>query len=86
MAWIRRPRAGPVTPGSTGSSRPGSRAAGSLGRGLALIGGFVLRICEVAGTVKVGLMRVAEWVPAPYLADGSQVDGRTGPRAGSGTP
>ncbi|MCT9008716.1 hypothetical protein [Streptomyces rhizosphaerihabitans] len=65
MGWTRRPRAG-----DTWVHWPFT--AGPLGRGLALIGGFVLRIRVVAGTVMVGLMRVAEWVPAQYPADGSR--------------
>jgi hypothetical protein len=56
MGWTRRPRAG-----DTWVRRPFT--AGPLGMGLALIGGFVLRICAVAGTVMVGLMRVAERGP-----------------------
>lgn len=61
----RRPQAG-----GTRVHRP--FAAGPPGMGLALIGGFVLHICAVAGTVMVGLMWVAEQVPAQYLADGSR--------------
>ncbi|MEU9877948.1 hypothetical protein [Streptomyces phaeochromogenes] len=45
--------------------------AGLLGIGLALIGGFALRLAAVAGTAMMALMWVAEWPPAKLLSDGS---------------
>lgn len=45
--------------------------AGLLGVGLALVGGFALRIAAVAGTAMMALMWIAEWPPARHLSDGS---------------
>ncbi|MCX5190919.1 hypothetical protein [Streptomyces sp. NBC_00268] len=45
--------------------------AGLLGIGLALVGGFALRLAAVAGTAMMALMWVAEWPPAKHLSDGS---------------
>ncbi|WP_405834005.1 hypothetical protein [Streptomyces sp. NBC_01176] len=45
--------------------------AGLLGIGLALVGGFTLRLAAVAGTAMMALMWVAEWPPAKHLSDGS---------------
>ncbi|MGA6223404.1 DoxX family protein [Streptomyces umbrinus] len=45
--------------------------AGLLGIGLALVGGFALRLAAVAGTAMMALMWVAEWPPAKLLSDGS---------------
>ncbi|MFJ2263726.1 hypothetical protein ACIOKD_36470 [Streptomyces sp. NPDC087844] len=45
--------------------------AGLLGVGLALVGGFALRLAAVAGTAMMTLMWVAEWPPARHLSDGS---------------
>ncbi|MGP4050206.1 hypothetical protein [Streptomyces sp. 2A115] len=43
---------------------------GLLGIGLALIGGFALRLAAVAGTAMMALMWIAEWPPAQHLPDG----------------
>ncbi|MFH8468200.1 hypothetical protein [Streptomyces sp. NPDC017991] len=45
--------------------------AGLLGVGLALVGGFALRLAAVAGTAMMALMWIAEWPPARHLSDGS---------------
>ncbi|GHH41922.1 MULTISPECIES: DoxX family protein [Streptomyces] len=45
--------------------------AGLLGVGLALVGGFALRLAAVAGTAMMALMWIAEWPPAKHLSDGS---------------
>ncbi|MGW3645202.1 hypothetical protein [Streptomyces sp. NPDC000878] len=45
--------------------------AGLLGIGLALVGGFALRLAAVAGTAMMALMWIAEWPPAQHLSDGS---------------
>ncbi|MCZ4513016.1 DoxX family protein [Streptomyces sp. ActVer] len=45
--------------------------AGLLGVGLALIGGFALRLAAVAGTAMMALMWIAEWPPAKHLSDGA---------------
>lgn len=45
--------------------------AGLLGVGLALVGGFALRLAAVAGTALMALMWIAEWPPARHLSDGS---------------
>ncbi|MFF3371762.1 hypothetical protein ACFYXF_02255 [Streptomyces sp. NPDC002680] len=45
--------------------------AGLLGIGLALVGGFALRLAAVAGTAMMTLMWIAEWPPAQHLSDGS---------------
>ncbi|MFF3615487.1 hypothetical protein [Streptomyces sp. NPDC002580] len=41
------------------------------GIGPAVIAGVALRISAVAGMVTMGLVRVAEWLPAQRLSDGS---------------
>ncbi|MCX4903760.1 hypothetical protein [Streptomyces sp. NBC_00878] len=45
--------------------------AGLLGVGLALIGGFALRLAAVAGAAMMALMWIAEWPPAQHLSDGA---------------
>ncbi|MEU0648698.1 DoxX family protein [Streptomyces umbrinus] len=45
--------------------------AGLLGVGLALVGGFALRLAAVAGTAMMALMWIAEWPPAKHLSDGA---------------
>ncbi|GAA3023607.1 DoxX family membrane protein [Kitasatospora albolonga] len=51
---------------------------GLLGIGVALIGGFALRIAAGSGTLLMVLMWAAEWPPARHLVDGA-ASGSTNP-------